>query len=156
QGVNLVLGGTTGNDVIVITPGGGGGAVHVVLNGTVLNFSGVGRVVVYAQAGNDNVIAASIDLPTELHGDDGNDHLQGGSAPNILIGGAGDDQLFAGPNRDLLIGGTGTDQLLAQGAEDILIAGFTTFDNDSVALAALLAEWTSARDYSTRDANLQG
>ena len=40
--------------------------------------------------------------------------------------------------------------------DDILIAGRTTFDDIDAALAGILAEWTSSRDYATRVANLQG
>ena len=38
----------------------------------------------------------------------------------------------------------------------ILIGGTTAYDNNAAALAAILAEWTSSDDYSTRMARLTG
>src|SRR5205823_4300592 len=54
------------------------------------------------------------------------------------------------------IGGAGADRVVGNEADDILIAGFTAYDAVDVALAAILAEWTSARNYATRVANLKG
>ena len=59
-----------------------------------------------------------------------------------------------GPN--LLIGGSGADTLIAGSGDDLLIAGTTAFDANEAALAAIMAEWTSGRDYATRVANLSG
>ena len=39
---------------------------------------------------------------------------------------------------------------------DLLIAGTTAYDGNEAALAAIMAEWTSGRDYATRIANLSG
>jgi Ca2+-binding RTX toxin-like protein len=58
--------------------------------------------------------------------------------------------------RDLLIGGAGAAQLRGNGGDDILIAGTTAFDHNQAALAAIMAEWTSARSYADRMANLSG
>ena len=38
--------------------------------------------------------------------------------------------------------------------DDILIAGWTKYDNDDVAIAALMSEWTSNKSNSTRIANV--
>ena len=40
--------------------------------------------------------------------------------------------------------------------DDLLIAGTTAYDANDAALAAIMAEWTSGRDYATRVANLSG
>jgi hypothetical protein len=56
----------------------------------------------------------------------------------------------------LLIGGAGADTLNAGSDGDLLIAGTTAFDANEAALAAIMAEWTSGRDYATRIANLSG
>jgi hypothetical protein len=40
--------------------------------------------------------------------------------------------------------------------DDIMIAGTTAYDNNEAALAAIMAEWTSARNYADRVANLSG
>jgi Ca2+-binding RTX toxin-like protein len=101
-------------------------------------------------------VTGSLTLPTELFGGDGNDRLNGGNGHNVLVGGAGDDQLIGGNDRDVLIGGSGADSLVSGGGEDILIGGVTAFDEDEQALLAVLAEWSSSRDYAARIANLTG
>jgi hypothetical protein len=57
---------------------------------------------------------------------------------------------------DLLIGGSGPSTLSAGSGNDILIAGTTAFDANETAPSAIMAEWTSGRDYATRIANLSG
>src|SRR5262249_4229325 len=66
----LVVGGTTADDTIVITPVGNTGAVTVTLNGVSLgDFAPTSRLVVYAQDGNDDVqVAGSISLSAWLYG----------------------------------------------------------------------------------------
>jgi hypothetical protein len=153
----LVVGGTTGNDSIVINPG-GPGAVKVLLGGVLLgSFSPTSRILVYGQAGDDDIqVAGGVSLPAWLYGDAGNDTLHGGAGDDVLVGGAGKDELEGGQGRDLLIGGLGADTLIGNADDDLLIAGTTAFDSHDVALGAVMAEWTSARDYATRVANLKG
>src|SRR5262249_29546284 len=104
----LFVGGTTGPAAVVVLPWLPAGGVRVVLNGAALGtFQPSGRVVVYAQAGNDLVSALGVARPAFLFGGDGNDVLLGGNGPNVLVGGSGDDVLVGGPGRDVLIGGTG-------------------------------------------------
>jgi Ca2+-binding RTX toxin-like protein len=103
---------------------------------------------------DDIQVAGGISLPAWLYGGDGNDRLNGGNGNNVLLGGAGDDLLVGGSGRDLLIGGTGADRMIGNGGDDILIGGITSYDADPIALAAIMAEWTSNHDYATRIANL--
>jgi Ca2+-binding RTX toxin-like protein len=156
--MDLVVGGTAGNDTIYFSPVGNQGLIQVTINGVSQGtFAPTGRVVAYGQAGNDDIqVAGSINLPAWLYGGDGNDRLNGGSGPNVLLGGAGDDQLFGGSGRDLLIGGIGADRITGNSNDDLLIAGTTAFDRNEAALAAVQAEWTSARSYAARIANLSG
>jgi ELWxxDGT repeat protein/autotransporter-associated beta strand protein len=86
----------------------------------------------------------------------GDDILDGGDGNDILLGGEGGDQLKGGQGGDLLIGGRGGDKLNGGDGGGLLIAGFTAFDADQAALRAVLAEWTSSRDYGPRAANLRG
>jgi hypothetical protein len=159
---HLVIGGSTRDDFISVNPIPGGLQVILVDGGShkVLQASYTGHVdwiIVHAQAGNDMVlISHALNLPAELFGDAGNDVLIGGGGNNILVGGDGDDILVGGPRRDVLIGGQGRDILLGLGGDDVLIGGTTAFDNNAAALRAVLAEWTSNRDYLTRIANLRG
>jgi hypothetical protein len=118
--------------------------------------SAVGRIVVYAGAGDDNVqIDDCVRVQSTIYGGDGNDLLHGGSGPNVLVGGSGDDKLIAGSSRDILIGGAGSDQLIGAAGDDILIGGSTDYDANDAALDALMAEWSrSGVDYATRVAHL--
>jgi uncharacterized delta-60 repeat protein len=154
----LVVRGTAGDDTITITPAGGSGAVAVSLNGTSLGtFAPTGRVIVFGLAGSDDVqTAGAVSLPVWAHGGSGNDRLKGGGGNDVLLGEDGDDLLVGNSGRDLLIGGEGADRLVGNADDDILIAGFTDRDANDAALCAIMAEWTSTRDFATRVANLRG
>jgi hypothetical protein len=157
-GTVLAVGGTTGNDTLVIHPVGNAGRLEVLLDGASLGtYAPTGRLLVYGQAGDDNIeVAGSVGNAAWLFGGDGNDRLAGGAGANVLVGGRGNDHLLGGGGRDLLIGGDGLDQLVGNGGDDLLIGGRTAFDADEAALWALMAEWTSAREYEVRVANLNG
>lgn len=99
-------------------------------------------------------MAGSIGLPAWLYGNGGNDRLKGGAGHDVLFGGDGDDLLVGGGGRDLLIGGLGADRIVGNADDDILIAGFTAFDADEAGIHAIMAEWTSARTFDQRTANL--
>jgi Ca2+-binding RTX toxin-like protein len=155
----LAVGGTTGNDVITVSPGVEAGEIAVTLNGVSVGsaFAPSDRIVAFGQAGNDNIhVAGSILLPAWLHGGAGNDSLKGGAGHDMLAGGDGDDLLVGGSGRDLLIGGNDADRIVGNADDDILIGGTTLHDDYDVALAAIMAEWTSARDFDTRRANILG
>jgi Ca2+-binding RTX toxin-like protein len=117
--------------------------VEARIDGSLLGtFAPSGRILVYAQAGNDDVqVAGGINLSAWLYGGDGNDRLKGGDGNDVLLGGDGDDLLIGGSGRDLLIGGEGADRLLGNADDDILIAGLTQWDGNQAALGAILAEW---------------
>src|SRR5262249_58714181 len=71
---------------------------------------------------------------------------------------AGDDVLSGGSGRNIRIGGIGADTLVGSQGNDILIGGRTVYDSNPAALAALnaiLAEWSSGRDYATRVQNIR-
>jgi Ca2+-binding RTX toxin-like protein len=135
---------------------GNSGEVEVIINETSLGtFDPNGHIIVHALTGNDDVqIAGNIGLSAWLHGGAGNDRLKGGAGHDVLLGEEGDDLLVGGGGRDLLIGGVGADRIVGNADDDILIAGFTDYDTNDAALCAIMDEWTSARDYSTRVQNL--
>jgi Ca2+-binding RTX toxin-like protein len=97
-------------------------------------------------------------VPAILLGGSGTNTLSaaGSSANNVLVGGAGKDILTGSTGRDILIGGGGADKLHAGSGGDVLIGGITTLDDDLMALAALLAEWSSNDSYQTRVQDLFG
>ena len=149
--------GTSGNDDIKVNPGGGAPEIKVKLNGTQQTFVGVTEIVIYANAGNDNVqIVGGIGLPVTVFGGAGNDKIVAGGGNSVLVGGEGDDLLVGGAGRDLLIGGVGADKLVGNADEDILIAGTTSYDNNAGALSTIMAEWTSSAAYATRVGHLTG
>ena len=136
----LVIGGTTGDDTILVTPGRLPGQYLVRINSRLpdsfLAPEGTTfvRIAVYGQAGNDDiVITESSAVSCWLYGDEGNDVLLGGSGNDILFGGEGNDVLVGGLGRNLLIGGNGSDILTGGFGEDILIAGRTAWDASSAA-----------------------
>jgi hypothetical protein len=161
----LAVGGTTGNDTLVISPADAAGDLNVNLNGASLgNFQPTGQILVYGQTGNDTIQLASkkiqgttyyVAVPAYLYGGGGPGDkdvidASGSTANNVLLGGAGSNKLFGGLGRDLLIAGLGAAQLHAGSGEDILIGGWTDYDLSSTALTydrklagldAVMKEW---------------
>jgi Ca2+-binding RTX toxin-like protein len=169
QGNDLVIGGTTAADQIVITATSTANAVQVSINGANQGtFTAPGQIVVFAQAGDDTVSFAttkvqgttySVAQALALFGGAGNDTLDARNAtgPAVIVGGDGNDTLYAGPGRSILIGGLGADTLRGGGADDILIGGITDYDDDLATLAALRAEWgRTDATYAVRQAHLLG
>lgn len=159
----LVVGGSTGDDLVRIRHAIDGSDFLVKINsGDETRYQNsfgrpVDRVVVFAQAGDDVVIINSqVWEPAEIYGGDGNDAIQGGRGNDVLVGGNGDDLLVGGDGRDLLIGGRGRDWLAGGSGDDVLLAGYSCYDNNSTALNAIMAEWSSCRTYGARIANIMG
>lgn len=118
---------------------------------------GITRIVVHAGDGDDEVqVADSVSIATELHGQAGDDELDGGSGPNLMLGGSGNDELKGGNGRDILIGGLGRDELKGKSGSDLLIGAYTLYDENAEALAAIFAEWNSDHTLASRIANLGG
>ncbi|MBW3541445.1 MAG: hypothetical protein KY476_14355, partial [Planctomycetes bacterium] len=173
RGGKLLVGGTVHGDLMTVTPGRAASLVATIMTSTPMGFEvahfpvtagTIESIRVYGQADDEIVVAGSIGLPAWLYGDAGNDRLKGGAGHDVLIGGSGDDTLIGGSGRDLLIGGTGADLLLGNAGDDLLIAGITAFDHTptgqlqrhhDAAIAAIMAEWTSANSYAMRIDNLR-
>ncbi len=134
-------------------------------------------MLVFAHAGDDRItIDDDIDVGAEIWGGRGNDELKGGEMHDIIFGEEGDDKIYGGPGRDILIGGLGADRIHGDEQDDIIIAGYTAFERtfnelapsifpassrltlnqQREAIEAIMAEWTSARSYSQRVANIRG
>jgi len=118
----LAVGGTDGNDTILINPARG---LNAMVNGqSVGRFSGVERIAIFGGAGDDTIrLAGSIRVNAWLDGGDGNDQLKGGKGSDVLMGGEGDDTLQGTQGQDILIGGAGLDTLNGGPGDDILIGG---------------------------------
>ncbi len=154
----LYVGGTTGADNIQINSPGCNGTVDVTIDCAPVGAfapSSDGRIVVFAQAGDDVVqISGSITNSAWIYGGDGNDLLMGGAGNDVLLGENGNDLLLGGRGRDLLVGGRGSDLIIGNPGDDILIAGWLDFTNRDQAICDIMNEWTSTDDYQTRTATL--
>jgi hypothetical protein len=113
--------------------------------------AGVESIAMILCEGNDKAtVAGNIDLPTYINAEEGDDDLNGGRGPNILLGGDGNDRINGGGSQDILVGGEGLDRLVANGGDDILIAGTLGGAADPIdqldMLLALLVEWDQQRN----------
>jgi Ca2+-binding RTX toxin-like protein len=155
--LSLTVSGTPQSEVIEFVRG-GAGVIRVAIDSLPTgSFSPTGRLIAWGAAGDDDIsVDGSLTLRATLHGGHGHDRLKGGAGHDSLFGEAGDDLLAGSHGRDLLIGGLGADRLVGNADEDILISGTTDFDEHEAALAAIMAEWSSARSYSQRTSNISG
>jgi hypothetical protein len=160
----LVVGGSSSDESIIVAPGSRHGTLALIINcvkqdniaapaGTVFS-----RVRIYGGAGNDLLqVSPLLTLVGELYADSGNDVLLGGGGNNILVGGTGHSVLTGGLGRNLLIGGSAGGDVLIGGLDDNLqIAGSTAWDQNTLALDSIMAEWASSDSYATRVADLMG
>jgi N-acetylneuraminic acid mutarotase len=169
QGTDLAVGGTTGNDTILLSPADTAGHIAVSINGVAEgSFLPTGHILVYGQSGNDTILLlpkfingqyVQIGVPAVLFAGNGNDILSaaGSSANNVLVGASGNNLLTGGTGRNILIAGSGTSTLVGGTGQDILIGGSTDFDHNLTALYALTAEWgRTDASYATRVSHLNG
>jgi Ca2+-binding RTX toxin-like protein len=155
--LSSAVGGTTADDKFRFVSRAGGG-IEASLDGVSLGvFVAAGRILAFGQAGDDDLQAAG-DLGQSVwfYGGDGDDRLKGGAGHDVLLGDGGADLVLGGSGRDLLVGGLGADRIIGNADDDILIAGDLDFADLSDAIAAVMAEWTSAREQATRVQNLRG
>jgi len=158
--------GATGNDLVI----GGDGDDLIVGDG-----SEGGDDFLYGEDGKDTILSGGGDDfvdggddDDKLFGGDGAegsmDQLFGGKGNDFIEGGVGPDTIDGGDGRDFIITGDSTtqqttgDTVTGDGDEDILVAGqllFSVEDLDT-AVDAIMAEWTSSRDYNTRVNNISG
>jgi len=165
-GNNIVLGGS-GNDTISalgnnsIDAGEGDNSIRT-NGGDDTIVSGSGDDVVIDRGGN-NIIATGAGADrVKLYGSGdnwvrgglGRDTIMGGDGNDVLLGEADNDRLTGGLGRDILIGGIGGDRFYGKEGDDLLVAGSTIYDENDVALLALLTEWTSQKSYLERAANV--
>jgi Ca2+-binding RTX toxin-like protein len=154
----LIVGGTTGNDGIVLSPVAGGKVKVTIGVKTVGTYKPTGRIQVFGGPGNDRItVSSGISNLTDLFGEAGNDTLVGGPGNDILVGGAGNDSLSGNAGRDILIGGLGADTLVGGAGDDILLSDCSNCETNFAALAALQREWTrTTATYAQRVAHITG
>jgi Ca2+-binding RTX toxin-like protein len=124
----VVVNGTTGDDVAVVTGSGPNAQVtglpaRVSVSGAI---AGSDRLTVNGLAGADVVDASELSADTALltlDGGDGDDVLIGGEGNDVLLGGAGDDVLIGGPGDDTIDGGSGDNVVVdARAAKTVISA----------------------------------
>jgi autotransporter-associated beta strand protein len=167
----LAVGGTTGNNLIVLSPATTDPTqIMVSINGVVQTPPGggawapTGHILVFGQSGNDTIEettnqGASITVPALLSGGGGTNTLSavGSSTSNVLVGGTGKNLLSGGGGEDILIGGGGPATLHGGARDDVLIGGSTVYDANTTALLMLLEEWGRMdRGYPARVQDLFG
>jgi hypothetical protein len=158
------LKGNTARDHIEILPGGtisGGvdGGVGTGLNS--LSYAqwstGVTVNLAVTTVGNATAIAGLTRNIQMVTGGSGNDILTGqASKSTILVGLGGSDRLVGGSQRDILLGGLGADTLLGGNGDDLMISGTTSYEVNREALFKIYSEWSSARTFAQRTANIWG
>ncbi|MBC7855334.1 MAG: hypothetical protein IAF94_18045 [Pirellulaceae bacterium] len=121
----LLVRGTSGNDNIIVEPF-GTNKIRVICNTSkfVFTASTFQRIVVIAEEGRDRVVVqASLAIPAELFGDEGNDELFSAKGNDILHGGSGDDRMFGGLGNDAMLGDAGVDFMYGQNGNDTMRGG---------------------------------
>src|SRR6185436_13755538 len=113
----IVVGATTGDDVVSLA-GGAGGVDVAGLSARVSasgGSAGGDRLTIDALAGDDVIDASGVTagaLLLTLDGGDGDDVVLGGDGNDTLLGGAGDDVLIGGPGNDTIDGGPGSNVVI--------------------------------------------
>jgi type VI protein secretion system component Hcp len=160
----LLVGGSPNSETIVVAPGSQPDTLALIINGVkqdnIAAAAGTtfSRVRIYGGVGNDVLqVSPLLTLTSELYAGSGNDVLLGGGGNNILVGGTGHSILTGGLGRNILIGGSaGGDVLIGGLGDNLQIAGSTAWDQNTLALDSIMAEWASKDSYATRIADIMG
>ena len=118
----LLIGATSGDDVIHITRRARDGRILVDVNGEARVFLPqlIKRIQAYGFGGNDAMAVGPNVRSSFLHGGDGNDTLIGGDGDDSLVGAVGNDSLTGGLGNDTLEGNAGNDYLLGSAGHDVI------------------------------------
>lgn len=120
--------GTAGDDHISINQTGNGRLkVHWdALPGDVAEFAlaDVDRIMVILCDGDDHLsVSGRVTLPVIADAGAGDDHINAGGGPTVVLGGDGDDRINGGSGRNILIGGGGQDRITGGSGNSILTGG---------------------------------
>jgi hypothetical protein len=121
----LIVGGTTGNDVITVSLDNRKGILNLSLDGKISHFklSKVKKINVNAGSGNDKItVAPNVRISATELGGAGNDSLTGGAGNDSLDGGAGNDTLNGSAGNDTLAAGAGDDSVEGGDGDDAIRA----------------------------------
>jgi hypothetical protein len=173
----LYVGGTTGNDTILVQRAATAGQYTVTL-GTTLQagtYRPTGHIIVYGDGGSDVIRLlsnsyGSVTVPAFLFAEDKSGQAttidaSGSTANNVLVAGAGNDKLLDGKGYNILIGGPGIDYFNTTGGHtqqetttqgDLIIADSTVYNSNITALNFLMAEWSGTGSLATKKARPNG
>ena len=144
------IGGTSGDDVILVSPTTDGQNVQVTINGTVVRddiaLVDVNEIRAWGRAGNDYIELIDLALTSMLHGGEGNDELIGAAGDDLIFGGLGNDKLTGAAGNDFLVGGSGADRIVGSAGHDILVAGQVACHFTDEALRQIMAEWAANKE----------
>ena len=130
----LVVCGTDGDDVIIVSAGPDGGIFvggNFTDNPQSFDLADVTSIRITGGDGNDTIVSTSLPMAAEFDGEAGNDTIFGGAFADTIFGSDGDDFIFAdagddtvdaGAGADLVMGGVGNDTL-SGGADDDSLVG---------------------------------
>jgi Ca2+-binding RTX toxin-like protein len=128
EGNLLLVRGTTGNDLIVLTIV--NGETRVTINGVLTRLAAATtQLVAFGLAGDDDIRINDIELPGYIDGGVGNDTLRGGNGPDRIFGRAGDDTIYGRNGDDVVFGGVGNDVLYSNSGIGLL---FGQLGNDKL------------------------
>lgn len=141
------IGGTPGDDVIIVTSTADGQNLEVTLNGVVhqIPMAGLTEVRAWGRDGNDHIELIDLALTSMLDGGDGDDEVIGAHGSDLIFGGLGNDTLTGASGNDFLIGGAGSDRIVGSAGHDILVSGDMSSSIARQALWAALAEWVDGK-----------
>ena len=115
-------------------------------------FDPTGSIMIYGIGSAYEYVSPSVTLPTLLWGGCGTNSLYGGDGPDVIVGGPGGNTIVGGPGYNLLIGGGssggGQQTVIRAGtsSNNLEVAGSTPYDNNLLALDAIMTEWTNTAD----------
>jgi Ca2+-binding RTX toxin-like protein len=90
---------------------------------TLADSSAIAHVVDGGAATDVVMVIGAAGLGVTVHGNGGDDRLDGGAGADVLSGNAGVDRLRGGGGDDTLTGGAGFDKVYADGGNDTLVIG---------------------------------
>jgi hypothetical protein len=83
----------------------------------------INSITIFANGGNDTVLAAGVPVPLTIHGGTGDDELVGGELGDVIRGGPGNDLLDGRGGIDFLFGDEGDDKAILSKDRDIIDLG---------------------------------
>jgi uncharacterized delta-60 repeat protein len=115
----LTVNGTLASDNILINRS--NTQLRITRNGarTFVDRANVTGITIAGRDGDD-ALTVTVDIPTTVTGDAGNDTITTAGGNDVLSGGDGNDFLGAGGGKDVLLGGVGADQLYGGSGNDKL------------------------------------